>query len=213
MAMRFRTALIAVGALVAAAGCSPLAPQPDRSKFFILTPLSDSATVAPASASAQQLTIGVGPIDFPDYLRRLEVVTRASPNQLDLAAEKRWGEPLDKNFARVLSENLAVLLDDRKIEKYPWSRKTEVDYQVTVDVQRFETGADGQSQMDARWIIKDGISGKDLYASETSSTSAVAARGDGSIDRAQQRSGGTEQTDRVEDHRSQSERAAKRELE
>jgi|HubBroStandDraft_1064217.scaffolds.fasta_scaffold21974_3 uncharacterized protein len=174
MAMSLRTALIAISALVGAAGCSPLAPQPDRSTFFILTPLSDGATAAPASASAQQLTIGVGPIDFPDYLRRLEVVTRASPNQLDLAAEKRWGEPLDKNFARVLSENLALLLDDRKIEKYPWSRKTEVDYQVTVDVQRFETGADGQSQMDARWIIKDGVSGKDLYASETSSNSPVA---------------------------------------
>ncbi|HEY6420515.1 MAG TPA: PqiC family protein [Candidatus Binataceae bacterium] len=176
--MNIRAALIAVSAFFIAAGCSPLAPQPDRSRFFILTPISagaPAAAVQAPSASTQQLTIGVGPIDFPDYLRRLEVVTRASPNQLDLSSEKRWGEPLDKNFARVLSENLAQLLDDRKIEKYPWPRRTEVDYQVTVDVQRFETGADGQTQLDARWIIKDGRSGKDLYASETSSSTPVAA--------------------------------------
>lgn len=61
--------------------CSPLAPQPDHSKFFILTPLADgpAPTSTPAAATpSSSLTIGIGPIDFPDYLRRLEVVTRAS---------------------------------------------------------------------------------------------------------------------------------------
>ena len=58
-----------------AAGCSPLAPQPDRSKFFILSPLTDA--LVPLSTSAggttnSPATVGIGPIDFPDYLRRLE---------------------------------------------------------------------------------------------------------------------------------------------
>ncbi len=60
--------LIAFGACAMAAGCSVLSPQPDRSKFFILTPISDSAATAakPASTSPDsQLTIGVGPVDFP----------------------------------------------------------------------------------------------------------------------------------------------------
>lgn len=168
-------ALIALGACVLAAGCSPLAPQPDRSKFFILTPLADSSgAAAPAGSFANSpLTIGVGPIDFPDYLRRLEVVTRASPNQLDLSAEKRWGEPLDKNFARVFSENISELLNTQQIEKYPWPVRTHVDYQIAIDVQRFETTSDGQSELIARWIIKDGATGKDLYASETRASAPV----------------------------------------
>jgi len=174
--MNIKSMLIALSACVAAAGCSPLAPQPDRSKFFILTPLSEGATSAatPASTAGNSpLTIGIGPIDFPDYLRRLEVVTRSSPNQLDLSAEKRWGEPLDKNFERVLGENLAQLLNTQQIEKYPWPRKTQVDYQVSIDVQRFETSTDGQSQLVARWVIKDGGTGKDLAASQTTASAPV----------------------------------------
>jgi uncharacterized lipoprotein YmbA len=174
--MNGKAMLIALGACLFAAGCSPLAPRPDQSKFFILTPLSDGSGPAatPASSNADSpLTIGVGPIDFPDYLRRLEVVTRESPNQLDLSADKRWGEPLDKNFARVFSENISILLDTQRIEKYPWPVRTHVDYQIAIDVQRFETTSNGQSQLVARWIIKDGATGKDLYSSETTASAAV----------------------------------------
>jgi uncharacterized protein len=166
---QIKRTLIALAACVFVAGCSPLAPQPDHSKFFILTPLADTSTTpatAVGTAASSPLTIGIGPIDFPDYLRRLEVVTRTSPNQLDLSAEKRWGEPLDKNFARVFSENISELLNTQQIEKYPWPIRTHIDYQIAIDVQRFETSSDGQSELIARWIIKDGA-GKDLYASET----------------------------------------------
>jgi uncharacterized protein len=168
--MNIKAKLIAFGACAMAAGCSVLSPQPDRSKFFILSPVSDSGgmTAKPSSTSPDsQLTIGVGPVDFPDYLRRLPVVTRVGPTQVDLSDERRWAEPLDKNFTRVLSENLATLLHTQRIEKYPWSLRTKVDYQIEIHVQRFETTGDGQSQLIASWIIRDGQSGKILYASET----------------------------------------------
>ena len=111
-------------------------------KFFILTPLADgpAPVSTPAAATSNtSLTIDIGPIGFPDYLRRLEVVTRALPNQLDLSAEKRWGEPLDKNFARVFSENISRLLNTQQIEKYPWPVRTHIDYQIEVNVNVSET--------------------------------------------------------------------------
>lgn len=168
--MNLKMQVVALGAFAIIAGCSVLSPQPDRSEFFMLTPVPDGARIAakPASTSADsQLTIGVGPVDFPDYLRRLPVVTRVAPNRIDLSDERRWAEPLDKNFVRVLSENLAVLLDTQRIEKYPWSLRTNVDYQVEIDVQQFETTSDGQTQLIASWIIRDGHGGKILYASRT----------------------------------------------
>ena len=176
--MNLKTKLIAFGACAMAAGCSVLSPQPDRSKFFILTPVSDSAGMAakPASTSPDsQLTIGVGPVGFPDYLRRLAVVTRVAPNRIDLSDEQRWAEPLDKNFTRVLSENLATLLDTQRIEKYPWALRTKVDYQIEIDVQRFETTSDGQAQLIASWIIRDGQSSKILYASQTTAGAPAGA--------------------------------------
>jgi uncharacterized protein len=170
IAMNLKMKLITFGACAIVAGCSVLSPQPDRSEFFILSPVSDSAGMAtkPASTSPDsQLTVGVGPVDFPDYLRRLPVVTRVAPNRIDLSNERRWAEPLDKNFVRVLSENLAVLLNTQRIEKYPWSLRTRVDYQVEIDVQRFETTSEGQTQLIASWIIRDGQGSKILYASQT----------------------------------------------
>jgi uncharacterized lipoprotein YmbA len=173
--MNVKAAFIALASCVLSVACSPLAPRPDHSKFFILTPLADAAlaeSTPAATANGPSLTIGIGPIDFPDYLRRPEVVTVASPNQLDLAAEKRWGEPLDKDFARVFAENISRLLETQQLEKYPWPVRTHIDYQIVIDVQRFETTSDGQSQLVARWIIKDGR-GKNLYASETRASGPV----------------------------------------
>ena len=165
-----KTKVIAVGfCAILVAGCSVLAPQPDLSRFYILTPVSDGGATPATPASTgpdSRLTIGVGPVDFPDYLRRLPVVTRVAPNRIELSDEKRWAEPLDKNFIRVLSENLVTLLNTYRIEKYPWALKTQVDYQIEVDVQRFETNSDGQTQLIASWIIRDGPTSKILYASE-----------------------------------------------
>jgi uncharacterized protein len=168
MAIKQKLMLLAIGVILA--GCSPLAPRPNYAKYFVLTPIADSAT-PPVSSS--KLAIGVGPIDFPGYLQRTQVVTRSAPNQIDLSPIDRWGEPLDKNFKRVLSENLAELLNTYRIEQYPWSYETKVNYQVVIEVLNFETTSDGQSLMRARWIIKEGTTGHDLYASETTANTPV----------------------------------------
>jgi uncharacterized lipoprotein YmbA len=103
------------------------------------------------------------------------VVTVTSPNQIDLSPNTYWGEPLDKNFSRVLEENLSQLLNTQEIEKYPWPQSVHIDYQVVVDVQRFDTNSNGQSTLVARWSVKDGGTGKDLYASETRCSASVAS--------------------------------------
>ncbi len=168
-----QTILIALGACAMVVGCSVLSPQPDRSKFYILAPVTESN--AAQTASNRRLTLGVGPVEFPDYLRRLSVVTRVGPHRLELSDDKRWAEPLDRNFTRVLSENLATELGTQRIEKYPWPLATKIDYQIEVDVQRFETTSDGQAQLVASWIIRDGSSESILYASKTTATAAAAA--------------------------------------
>ena len=128
-----------------------------------------------ARAPDPRLTLGVGLVEFPDYLRRLPVVTRVAPNRVELSEEKRWAEPLDKNFTRVLSENLATMLGTQRIEKYPWPLATKIDYQIEVDVQRFETTSDGQAQLVASWIIRDGRSEKIQYASKTTAAAPAGA--------------------------------------
>ncbi|HEY6395640.1 MAG TPA: PqiC family protein [Candidatus Binataceae bacterium] len=164
---------------MASAGCTILAPQKDDSKFFVLTPVSDGAVsgISPA-ALGRDFSVGVGPIKFPGYLQRREVVTRVSSTQVDLSSEKRWAEPLDSDFQRVLCQNLATMLGTQRIVSYPWYATADIAYQVEVQVLRFDTSSDGQSQLTARWSIKDVRTGKELSAMQTTTSSPV-AKGDG----------------------------------
>ena len=77
------------------------------SRFYILNTLTASETI-PATAAARGPVIGVGPITFPKYLDRPQIVTRASRHQLTLGEFDRWAEPLQDNVSRVLAENLAL---------------------------------------------------------------------------------------------------------
>ena len=168
---RLRVALASV-AILCMAACSVgsiLQPAKDPSQFYVLTPLDASARGVPITYSgtggARELELGLGPVKFPAYLARPEIVTRSSPNKVDLAEINRWAEPLDKNFVSVLSQNLMTLLGAR-VTTFPWYRPTNLDYQITVDITRFDTDSNGTAQVIGRWEIKDPNSGEVLNSGE-----------------------------------------------
>ena len=101
----------------------------------------------------------------------------------------------------MLSENLATLLNTQRIEKYPWALTTKVDYQVEVDVQRFETTSDGQSQLIASWIIRDGHERQNPLCFTDYCRSARGPRRAERVVGVKQRSGNAEQGDCLARHR------------
>jgi len=106
---------------------------------------------------------------MPAYLDRQEVVTRVAPNRLELSGEDRWAEPLDSNFTRVLAQDLASDLGTQRITFYPWYNTTLVDYQVKVNVYRFESDKDGRVELTAHWQVLSGT-GKLLVVRDSSYT-------------------------------------------
>jgi uncharacterized protein len=158
--------LVIAGAL-ATSGC--FSPQLDPSKFFVLAPAGAAAanSIAPAGLSpSSSPTIGLGPIKLPEYLDRDEVVTRVGPNRLELSDEDRWAEPLNDNFRQVIAQDLTQSLGTHSIVFYPWVGTTRIDYQVRIDVYRFETDPNANAQLVAHWQVLDG-SGKLLYAGDS----------------------------------------------
>jgi uncharacterized lipoprotein YmbA len=160
---------------MAAAGLAALtlggcfSPQPDPSKFFVLAPAATGGanSIAPAGlATSSSPTIGLGPIKLPQYLDRDEVVTRVGPNRLELSDRDRWAEPLADNFKQVLAQDLTHSLGTHSIIFYPWAGTTHVDYQVRIDVYRFETDSSANARLLAHWQVFDG-SGKLLYANDS----------------------------------------------
>jgi uncharacterized protein len=136
--------------------CGNFSPRPDPSRFFTLTVIAQPG--APASNYSKNpggVSLGIGPIKMPGYLDRQEIVTRVSPNRMDVSEYDRWAEPLETNFTRVLAQNLAVLLSTDQLVFYPWELNRKLNYQVEVEVLRFEANAAGDVQMSARWVVLD----------------------------------------------------------
>lgn len=176
--MRIRRLLLWLGvsACVAAAACSFMAPQPDLTQYFILSPAVPNSSNAPSPASTAGVSIGVGPISFPDYLKRPGVVTRTTSNRLIVSNQKLWAEPLDRDFQSVLGQNLSKILGTRKIINYPWYADTHIDYQVQVWVERFEAAEDGRSWLTAVWTIKDGHDGRELASGQSLTNAPIQDR-------------------------------------
>jgi uncharacterized protein len=158
-----------------AMACTVLPAQKETTQFFILTPAPESAASGSSHPASRQLSIGLGPIDFPGYLKRREIVTRIDSDQLELSQSKYWAESLDSNFQSVLSQDLARQLGTQRIALFPWYGRPQIDYQVEVQVHRFDTDTNNRSELNARWIIKDGRTGRELTASESNISSTVPA--------------------------------------
>ena len=139
-------AAVCVLTLAGMGGCST---KPDT-RFYLLTPL-------PAAGRSTDLTtgpaIGLRPVRLPEELDRPHIVTRIGPNRLQLAEFDQWAAPLRESFTRVLAEDLAILIPTDRISLFPWARETAVDYDVTVEVIRFEGTLNGDCSLVADWTI------------------------------------------------------------
>lgn len=145
-----RPALAPFAALLVLAGCSLLSgPSPDPTRFFVLDALS------PVTGQQSTLSIGLGPVSLPSYLDRPEMARRVDENQIAYDPFRRWAEPLDHNFERVIAANLVQILEPRRIEFFPWYRNAKFDFVVTVAASRFETQPDGSVLLAVRWVLRD----------------------------------------------------------
>jgi hypothetical protein len=152
---RLITAAVTFGTLaVSLAACSTFSPRPDPSRFYTLTAIAQPGDTA-TKDSGNPVSLGVGPITLPGYLDRQEIVTRVSQNRIDVSEYDRWAEPLETNFTRVVGQNLSVLLHTDRLVFYPWELNRRPNYQVTIEVLRFESSTRGEVQLSARWEILD----------------------------------------------------------
>jgi uncharacterized protein len=136
---------IAAILLLIVAGCSQSPPT----EFYTLS----SMPLPPGGLSTPRTVVGVGPVALPDYLDRPQIVTRASGNRVMLADFDSWIEPINSMFTRVLVQNLSVLLASDNVISLPQRRDIPLNYQVEVDVTRFDADATGRAVLDARWRV------------------------------------------------------------
>lgn len=138
--------------LAMATACSP---KSRPANFYLLQPVSAAVAVAEETSVGGNI-VGVGPVDIPAYLDRPQIVTEGTGAKLRLDEFQRWAEPLRENFSRVLAENLSVLLPSSHIVLFPWNRAITPDYQVEIQIIRFQANEAGVSELKAHWNILRG---------------------------------------------------------
>ena len=141
-----RAALLALtAALVAGCGSSP------TPRFYTLS--ADGALSAEGASVASAVTtysVSIGPVSVPEIVDRPQFVVTLAVNQVELAEQARWAEPLKSAIPRVIAANLAQTLGDARVSMF----SAEADYRVLVDIQRFESVRGDGVTIDAAWSVR-----------------------------------------------------------
>lgn len=145
------------------AGCGTTQP----SRFYMLTSIPEAAVESPSSEDETKLHIGVGPITVPKYLDRYPIVKRSAGTEVIISDMHRWAEPLADNFTRVVGSNLNQLVSTADISIHPWQNTNEIDYQVIVDVLRFDADTSNNVILNAQWAINGKSGQHTLYKQKT----------------------------------------------
>ena len=136
-------------------GCLGRSQSP---RFYALSPITEDKAMAKSDTPERDTRIGIGPIKLADYLDQSKLVTRTGDNRLVRAEFDLWAGAFKDNLTNVLAENIGLLLPTERIFIYPWRLAEPMDYQIIVDVVRFDGDLGKDAWLVARWSI---VVGKD----------------------------------------------------
>ncbi|MGB5248525.1 MAG: PqiC family protein [Gammaproteobacteria bacterium] len=158
-------------AFISVAGCAHRSPNVS---FYTLTPQA-AATGNAVQVADKPVSVIVGPADFPRALRRAQLATRSGPNKIEFDQFNRWAGSLDSDFLGTVGSNLSALLGSNRIAVYPNVPVFAVDYQVSFEVQRFDSDADGLVTLETRWVLQAGDTAAAVYVGQFNDTRMAAS--------------------------------------
>lgn len=174
-----------LGALVASGCSSP------PSQLYVLSAQSATGTAgqarseatagfgssrpagAPRSSTAPTVAVTV---TVPEYADRTNMVERTGANELKPIYTAQWAENLGVTATRAVSENLASLLPSDDVVMLPSRGRRSFDYQVNLDLTRFESDSQGVATVAGRWSISDST-GTERASGRVSRTEAARQEG------------------------------------
>ncbi len=158
--------------LIFLGGCGTSRP----SRFYTLNPMPIPPEKAELSDKQNRITVGIDLNDIPAYLNKPQMAIRVSTNELKLDEFNRWAETVKDSFPKIIADNLISILPTDKFIVFSRKGILSVDYQVIINVTRFD-GAPGKSvSLITQWGIYN--SKKDKLLSAQTSDINVETEGD-----------------------------------
>jgi uncharacterized lipoprotein YmbA len=123
--------VLALLTLIALSACSSAPPT----RYFLLE--ADAAAIA----ADDGITLGLHPVEIPEYLQRTRLLLDASGGSLAYSNNSRWSEPLADAIYRVSQLQLAQQLSTGNFSRWPWSPDARPDWEVRISVLAMECRA------------------------------------------------------------------------
>ncbi len=171
MTIKKCVALCAVCLTVLLSGCLsiPTSPTP---RFYALSPV-DETQVSKKINITPGVIIGIGPVKIPEYQYRPQMVTQSPDKMLQFAQFDRWGESLDLGLARLIREDLTMMLPGAKLILYPWGSSLSVKYEVVEEVVQLDSDLDKGMVFTVQWMIIDVQNSKTLIIKRSEFHTAI----------------------------------------
>ncbi len=147
-------ALLAIALFITGCLGGPSPTPPTR--FYVLNPVYSAENPnrpEPITVLDEDVVLGIGPIKLSQALDRPQIIMRTSQNEIQVADLDRWAAPLDENIASVLTDNLSTLLATGSILRFPWKTSIPIDYQIVMEITRFDGMPGGNVNLRARWGV------------------------------------------------------------
>jgi uncharacterized lipoprotein YmbA len=141
-------------------GCATSPP----SRYYALSPLVEGKALSGDSCAS----VGIGPINLPEYVNRTQVVNRATADELLGSQFELWVEPLSESVPRVIAEDLSRLLCTKEIVLFPWAMSRAPDYRVEMEIVRIDGTLGGTVSLEAWWRVSNGGDKKTRIARKAS---------------------------------------------
>jgi uncharacterized lipoprotein YmbA len=170
MTTLYRACLLSI---LLVSGCATTSRPVD---FYTLSPAVSGAQEPPA-ANCRDVVIGIGPVVWPSYLDRPQIVTRLSPNRVIFDEFHRWAGPLEEDFQRVLADNLSKRLQTDYVIKYPGKLGNKLRYRVQMQIDQFDGQPGDAVTLKAAWSVIDEKSSAGAALRESSIRTPMAGEG------------------------------------
>ncbi len=132
--------IVALACLLSACGSSP------ASNYYLLS------VEQPVPPDGDRPSLGVGPVEIPEYLNRSGMVSNHSNNQLQISSVNHWAEPLTDGINRVISLSLASQLNTEDVQSYPWAHSRAPEYGIRVNLLELDANK-REAVLVAEWAV------------------------------------------------------------
>ena len=135
--------------ILALSACGSSGPPP---KLYVL---GDTAQVGTGDVSQLSFpVVELKSVRIPDYLDTTEIFLRQAGGHIVASQSARWGERLSVGVTRAIAISLDTRLPDVAVTTSP--SLEEPRWQILIDIDAFETQAEGQCVLAGRWSIWEG---------------------------------------------------------